>query len=168
MTPDLRFSFEPDKLKGELTVAREFDAGRQLVWDCHTKQELLDQWFAPKGLTTKTKHMDFRAGGYWHYVMTTPDGQSFWNRLDYLAVDPIDAYEAMDGFCNESGTVDPEMPRSRWVVTFTDLDDRTLVTTIVKYDSPDGLQKAIDMGLEGGMASTLERLDELLPLLPKS
>jgi uncharacterized protein YndB with AHSA1/START domain len=165
MTPDLLFDFKADRTNGALTIAREFDAERQLVWDCHTKQELLDQWFAPKGLTTKTKHMDFRDGGYWHYAMITPDGQSFWNRLDYLTIDPIDSYSAMDGFCDETGVVNADMPRSKWVVTFTDVSDRTLVTTVVQYDSPDGLQKAIDMGLEGGMASTLERLDELLPNL---
>jgi uncharacterized protein YndB with AHSA1/START domain len=165
MKPDLRFDFVADKAKSALTITREFDAGRQLVWDCHTKQELLDQWFAPKGLTTQTKHMDFRNGGYWHYAMVTPDGQHFWNRLDYLTIDPIDSYEARDGFCDEAGTVNPDMPRSKWEVAFSDASDRTLVTTIVQYASPDDLQKAIDMGLEGGMASTMERLDELLPLL---
>jgi hypothetical protein len=71
----------------------------------------------------------------------------------------------MDGFCDETGVVNADMPRSKWVVTFTDVSDRTLVTTVVQYDSPEGLQKAIDMGLEGGMASTMERLDELLPNL---
>jgi uncharacterized protein YndB with AHSA1/START domain len=165
MTPDLRFDFKADRAKGELTITRVFDAGRQLVWDCHTKQELLDQWFAPKGLTTRTKHMDFREGGHWHYAMLTPDGQSFWSRLDYTAIDPIDSYAAMDGFCDETGVVNPDMPRSQWRVTFADLSGRTLVTTMVLYASPDDLQKSIDMGLEGGMASTLERLDELLPLL---
>ncbi|MES3100445.1 SRPBCC domain-containing protein [Sphingomonas faeni] len=150
------------------TIAREFNAVRQLVWDCHTRQDLLDQWFAPKGLTTKTKHMDFRDGGYWHYAMVTPDGQHYWNRLEYVETDPIDGYTAMDGFCDETGTVNPDMPRSKLVVTFADASDRTLVTTIVQYASPDDLQKAIDMGLEGGMASTMERLDELLLVLPAS
>jgi len=165
MTPDLRFDYVADKTRGTLTISREFNAGRQLVWDCHTKPDLLDQWFAPKGLTTRTKHMDFRDGGYWHYAMITPDGQHFWNRLDYLTIDPIDSYEAMDGFCDEAGTVNPDMPRSKLNVAFSDESGRTLVTTIVQYASPDDLQKAIDMGLEAGMASTMERLDELLPLL---
>ena len=48
---------------------------------------------------------------------------------------------------------------------FTDASARSLVTTVVQYDPPDGPQKAIEMGLEGGMALTLERLDELLPIL---
>jgi hypothetical protein len=59
------------------------------------------------------------------------------------------------------------MPRSQWTVTCTDASDRTLVTTVVQYDSPDGLQKAIEMGLESGMDSTLERLDEMLPMLKR-
>ena len=165
MKPNLRFSFTADKAQGMLTVVREFNGKHQLVWDCHTKQELLDRWFAPKGLTTKTKHMDFRDGGYWHYAMITPDGQQFWNRLDYVSIDPIDGYTAKDGFCDKAGTVNPDMPRSDWTVTFAGASERTLVTTVVRYASAADMQKAIDMGLEGGMASTLERLDELLPLL---
>lgn len=112
--------------------------------------------------------MDFCNGGYWYYAMVTPDGQYYWNRLDYVETDPIDGYTAMDGFCDETGTVNPDMPRSKWVVTFADATDHTLVTTIVQYASPDDLQKAVDMGLEGGMASTMERLDELLVALPSS
>ena len=165
MKPDLRFDFLPDRANARITVAREFAAKRQLVWDCHTKQDLLDRWFAPRGLTTRTRHMDFREGGYWHYAMVTPDGHHFWNRLDYGTIDPIDGYTAKDGFCDEAGTVNPGMPRSDWTVTFAEMSDRTLVTTVVRYASPEDLQKVIDMGLEGGMASTMERLDELLPLL---
>ncbi len=126
---------------------------------------MLDQWFAPEGLTTQTKHMDFREGGYWHYAMITPDNQKFWNRLDYKAISPIDSYTANDGFCDESGVVNPAMPSSAWEVIFTDQDARTLVTTVVQYASAEALQTAVDMGLEGGMASTLSRLDKLLPSL---
>lgn len=165
MAPELPFDFLVDQAAHCITVKREFAGRRQLVWDCHTKSELLDQWFAPKGLTTKTKHMDFKAGGYWHYAMMTPDGQCFWNRLDYQTITPIDAYSALDGFCDESGVVNPDMPRSRWDVSFDDAGAHTLVTTKVQYRSAEDVQKAIDMGLKDGMASTLERLDELLATL---
>jgi uncharacterized protein YndB with AHSA1/START domain len=65
MKNTMQFDFIVDKEKNTLTVKREFAANRQLVWDCHTKSELLDQWFAPKPLTTKTKSMAFRDGGHW-------------------------------------------------------------------------------------------------------
>ena len=94
MKPDLQFDFDASNDCRTITVKREFAAQRQLVWDCHTKSELLDQWFAPKGLTTHTKHMEFREGGYWHYAMITPDDQKFWNRLDYKTIRAIDGYTA--------------------------------------------------------------------------
>jgi uncharacterized protein YndB with AHSA1/START domain len=162
MKLDLRFDFIASKDQSTITIKREFAAQRQLVWDCHTKRELLDRWFAPKGLTTRTKHMDFREGGYWHYAMITPDDQKFWNRLDYKTIQPIDRYTARDGFCDETGKVNPNMPGADWDVSFAEAKERTLVTTLVRYTSPDGLQAAIDMGLKDGLASTLERLDDLL------
>jgi len=75
MKPELQFNFAVED--NRITVQREFAAKRHLFWDCHTRQELLDRWFAPKPLTTKTKYMEFKEGGYWHYAMLTPDGQSF-------------------------------------------------------------------------------------------
>lgn len=168
MKAELQFDFVVDKEMSSITVKREFAAKRQLVWDCHTKRELLDQWFAPKPLTTKTKHMEFREGGYWHYAMLMPDGQAFWNRMDYRAIDPIESYVALDGFCDETGIVNPDLPRARWDVAFTDARKLTVVTTVVQYNSPDDVQKAIDMGLKDGLASTLERLDELLHALSVS
>jgi len=168
MTSDLRFDFIANKAARTLTVVREFAAPRPLVWDCYTKSELLDQWFAPKPLTTRTKHMDFRAGGYWHFAMITPDGQEYWSRQDYQSIDPINGYTALDGFSDETGQVNPDLPRSTLNVSFTDLSDHTLVTTIVSYASSDDLQKVIDMGMKDGLTSTLERLDELLQRIAAS
>ena len=162
MKHDLRFDFVADMTTHSITVKREFAAKRQLVWDCYTKQELLDQWFAPKPLTTKTAHMEFKEGGYWHYAMVMPDGQEFWSRQDYQTINPIDGYVALDAFSDATGAVNPDLPRARWDVGFTDLQTRTLVTTIGLYKTAEDVQKVIDMGLKDGLASTLERLDELL------
>ena len=163
MAADRKYEFIADKEKSTLTIKREFGAEQQIVWDFHTKSELLDKWFAPKPLTTSTSHMDFRSGGYWHYAMITPEGDKYWNRLDYISIDAITGYSAMDGFCDASGVVNPGMPRSKWEVTFSGTAGKISVTTKVIYASADDLQKSIDMGLEAGMASTMERLDELLP-----
>lgn len=168
MKSDLRFEFIVSKNNHTITVRREFNAKRQLVWDCHSKSELLDQWFAPKPLTAKTKHMDFREGGYWHFVMVTPEGEEFWNRLDYETIRPIDCYTVRDAFCDETGAINPDMPEAKWDVTFSDVHDRTLVTTVLQYASSDALQKVIDMGLKDGLTSAMERLDELLVVLNPS
>ena len=109
--------------------------------------------------------MDFREGGYWHYAMIDPSGQEYWSRQDYLTIDPISRYSALDGFSDETGAVNPDMPRATWDVTFTEASGRTTVQTIVTYGSPEDIDKVIAMGLKEGLASTLDRLDKLLPLL---
>jgi hypothetical protein len=50
-------------------------------------------------------------------------------------------------------------------VTFADMQDRTRVQTIVTYASSADLEKVMQMGMQDGMTSTLERLDELLATL---
>ena len=159
---DVQFDFLVDKEKNTITINREFAAKRQLVWDCYTKSELLDRWFAPKPLTTKTKFMDFREGGHWHYAMVEPNGQEYWGRMDYQTIQAIDRYTSLDGFCDDTGALNPAMPRSEWNVTFSDLAAHTLVKTVVLYTSSEALQQVIKMGLKEGLTSTLERLDELL------
>ena len=48
MTNDLLFDFTVDKTTKTVFVNREFAASLSLVWDAFTKQEILDQWWAPK------------------------------------------------------------------------------------------------------------------------
>ena len=167
MKNTMQFDFIVDKEKNTLTVKREFAAKRQLVWDCHTKSELLNQWFAPKPFSTKTKSMDFRDGGHWHYAMVEPDGREYWGRTDYMKINPIDNYTALDAFSNEKGEVNPALPRAKWHVTFQDLADHTLVQTVVTYNSLADLETVINMGMKEGMTLTLEKLDELLLTLNK-
>ena len=165
MKTDVKFEFIADLQNSRVTVKRVFAANRQVVWDCYTKRELLDRWFAPKPLVTQTKHMDFRAGGFWHFAMVDPTGQQYWSRQDYLSIDPINSYTALDGFCDATGALNPNLPRSTMTVNFTEVATSTLVETVVSYPSPEAVQQVIDMGMKEGITSTLNRLDELLVIL---
>ncbi|GHF62962.1 SRPBCC family protein [Seohaeicola zhoushanensis] len=165
MKPDLKFQFAADMVANTIRVKREFAAPRQMVWDCYTRADLLDRWFAPKPLTTATKHMDFRVGGYWHFAMIDPAGTEYWSRQDFLAITPIDAFSARDCFTDATGEPNTALPASRFDLSFSDVPAGTLVGTLVTYASADDLQKVIDMGMKEGLASTLDRLDELLATL---
>ncbi|MBS1681279.1 MAG: SRPBCC domain-containing protein [Bacteroidetes bacterium] len=168
MKNTLLFDFIADKKKNTLTIRREFLAGRNLVWDCYTKSELLNQWFAPSPLTTKTKSMDFSEGGHWHYAMVEPNGNEYWGYTTYRKIKPVDFYTASDAFSNEAGKINADMPRAEWLVTFTDRAENTLVETVVTYASLSDLEKVIQMGMEQGMMATLEKLDKLLLTINKN
>lgn len=161
----LQFDFLTNKDNNTLTIRREFAAGKQLVWDCYTKQELLDQWFAPKPFTTKTKSMNFSDGGHWHYAMIDQNGNHYWGYTEYNNIHPIDSYETLDAFSNEAGEINKELPRAKWLVTFTNKGGNTIVQTIVQYTSLTDLETVINMGMEEGMKSTLESLDDLISTL---
>lgn len=167
MNANLQFDFLVNRENNSITVKREFTAIRQLVWDCHTKSELLDKWFAPKPLTTKTKSMNFSEGGHWHYAMVDPAGSEYWGYTEYVSISPIDFYKTLDAFSDETGMINPDLPRANWVVTFTDKGHHTLVETYVTYPSLEGLEQVLQMGMQEGLTSTLERLDELLLALRK-
>ncbi|MDO6602159.1 SRPBCC domain-containing protein [Arenibacter palladensis] len=167
MKNNLQFDFIVDKEKNTLSIVREFNAERQLVWDCYTKQELLDQWFAPKPFTTKTKSMDFSNGGHWHYAMVDPEGTEYWGYTEYHDINPIDYYRTIDAFCDSEAKINEDLPRAKWLVAFNDKGENSTVTTVVTYDSLNDLETVINMGMEEGMIATLEKLDELLATLKK-
>src|SRR5580692_6954487 len=63
MKNDLLFDFAVDKATKTVTIVREFASELSLVWDAYTKPEILDQWWAPKPMESKTKFMNFEVGG---------------------------------------------------------------------------------------------------------
>lgn len=167
MNSNLQLDFLVDKENNTLTIVRKFNADKQLVWDCYTKQELLDQWFSPKPFTTKTKSMDFRNGGHWHYAMVAPEGTEYWGYTKYYDVTPIEYYRTIDAFCDCEGVINQELPTANWKVSFSGKGENCTVTTVVTYDTLNDLETVINMGMEEGMLSTLEKLDELLITLKK-
>lgn len=111
--------------------------------------------------------MEFKEGGHWIFTMVEPNGTQYWNRMDYLRINPIDLYKALDGFCDSEGNLNTEMPRSEWKVNFTDSKEHSLVETVITYKSLKDMETVIKMGVKEGMISTLERLDDLLLTLKK-
>ena len=78
----MKMDFIVDKQTKTVSITKEFAFELSLVWDAYTKPELLDQWWAPKPLASRTKVMDFRVGGRRFYAMVSPDGQERWARSE--------------------------------------------------------------------------------------
>jgi uncharacterized protein YndB with AHSA1/START domain len=162
MKNNLLFDFIVDKTTKTVFVNREFDAGLSLVWDAFTKQEILDQWWAPKPWASKTKNMDFKVGGRRFYAMVSPEGQEHWSLQKYKAISPKSNFKMSNDFADKDENIDTEMPGSEWDLSFSEHDGKTEVRIVIKNESLARMEKMIEMGFQGGFTMTLNYLDTLL------
>ena len=146
----------------KVTITRIFDAAPAEVWRAWTESELLDQWWAPKPWKAETKKMDFKEGGHWLYAMVGPDNTRHWARVDFSSIDPKKGYDAIDTFCDENGTPNPEMPRMSWKNMFEAAEGGTKLTVVISFEKEADIRQIMDMGFEQGFSSALDNLDELL------
>ncbi len=165
MKTNLAFDFSVDKKNKTITVVREFDAELSLVWDAYTKKEIVDLWWAPKPWKAKTKIMDFKEGGIWHYAMVGPEGEEHWAVANYIQIQPQKKFTGLDAFADADGNINKEMPQSKWEVTFTPKGEITHVEYKISYDDLAQLEATIEMGFKEGLTIAMEGLDELLPSL---
>ncbi len=70
----------------ELTIRRNFDAPRPLVFRMWTESEHLTRWCCPKGFTIPFSEGDIRPGGRYRTCMRSPQGEDFWLDGSYLEI----------------------------------------------------------------------------------
>jgi len=167
MSTNLAFDFSVNKENNTITVKREFAAELSLVWDAYTKSEILDRWWAPKPWKARTKTMDFREGGHWHYAMVGPAGEEHWCWARYETIQDKKRFTGLDAFADADGNVNQDLPQSKWDVSFTDKGQLTLVNYHIAFDDLAQLETTIQMGFKEGLTMAMEGLDELLPSLRK-
>jgi uncharacterized protein YndB with AHSA1/START domain len=160
---DLLFDFTLDKSKKTAFINREFDADLSLVWDAFTKQEILDQWWAPKPFASKTKVMDFKVGGRRFYAMVSPQGQERWSIQKYTSISPKTNFKFLNAFADKDEN--PELPGSDWDLSFSEENGKTKVSVSIYNESLERMEKMIEMGFKEGFMMTLKSLEDLLATL---
>ena len=163
MKDDLLFDFTVDKTTKTVFINREFAAALSLVWDAFTKQEILDQWWAPKPWASKTKFMNFEVGGRRFYAMVSPEGQERWSIQKYTSISPKTNFKFLNAFADEDEN--PELPGSEWELNFSEQDGTTKVNITIYNKSLDRMEKMIEMGFQEGFTMTLNYLENLLTTL---
>ena len=160
MKNNLLFDFTVDKTTKTVFVNREFAADLSLVWDAFTKQEILDQWWAPKPWVSKTKFMNFEVGGRRFYAMVSPEGQERWSIQKFTSISPKTNFKMSNAFADKDEN--PELPGSDWDLNFSEQNGKTKVSIAIYNESLARLEKMIEMGFQGGFTMGLQQLDELL------
>jgi len=160
----MKMDFIVDKQTKTVSITKEFAFELSLVWDAYTKPELLDQWWAPKPLTSRTKVMDFRVGGRRFYAMVSPDGHELgWVLQKYTSISPKTNFKLFNAFADEDEN--PELPGSDWDLTFSEQDGTTKVSISIYNESLERMEKILEMGFKEGIMSQLDNLEDLLAKL---
>jgi uncharacterized protein YndB with AHSA1/START domain len=157
-----------------MVVTRIFDAPRELVWKAWTEPKYVMQWWGPKGFTAPVVRMDFRVGGKSLFCMKTPDGQEFWNAIEYHEIVPYEKIVSSMYFSDAAGNkveaeeagIEHEAIDGAFDVTlFEDLGDgRTRLTQI----GNEPMQSARESGQLEGWNQILEKLAEVVARLVKT
>ena len=160
---NLVFDFTVDKPSKTVTIVKEFAAELPLVWDAYTKQEILDQWWAPKPWVSKTKVMNFEEGGRRFYAMVSPEGQEHWALQKYTSITPKTNFKLYNSFADQDEN--PQLPGSEWDLNFIDQNKSTKVVITIYNESLERMEQMIEMGFKEGFTMTLKSLEELLATL---
>jgi uncharacterized protein YndB with AHSA1/START domain len=148
----------------QIVITRVFNAPREVVWNVWTEPKHMEQWWGPKGFTTRVTEMDLRLGGQWRFVMIGPDGTEYPIKGVFREVVPLEKIVATDEF--DEGfeqVIDTDLPQGIVTTTiFEDLDGKTKLTLQIVHASASDRRKHEEMGVIAGWNSSFDCLDEYL------
>ncbi len=156
-----------DLAAAALTVEAEYPSSAERVWELWADPRLLERWWGPPSHPATVTDHDLSPGGTVRYYMTGPEGQQYHGGWHVVAVDPPSRLEFEDFFADADGVENPDLPRSRTVVTVVAGGAGTTRMIIeTQYPSTDAMQQALEMGMEEGIKLALGQADDLLAAQP--
>jgi uncharacterized protein YndB with AHSA1/START domain len=152
---------DPDALT--MTITADLDAGVDRAWQLWADPRQLERWWGPPTYPATFVDHELAAGGRATYFMTGPDGDKAHGWWQILALEPPNRIELKDGFADDSGKPNDEMPVMTMVVTLAEGDGGGTVMAIeTRFPSVEAMEQLGTMGMEEGMTSALGQIDEIL------
>jgi uncharacterized protein YndB with AHSA1/START domain len=146
-----------------MTIEAEFDASVERVWQLWADPRQLERWWGPPTYpATFTKH-DLTPGSRIEYHMTGPEGDQPKGYWDVLEVEPPRRLVVRDGFANDDGSPNDDLPAGTMRLTVEPIDDsRTRMVIESEFLSTEAMEQILAMGAEEGMKQALGQIDALL------
>jgi uncharacterized protein YndB with AHSA1/START domain len=146
-----------------MTIASEFDATPERVWQLWADPRKLERWWGPPTYpATFTRH-DLTPGSRTEYHMTGPQGDQPRGYWDIVEADAPRRLVFLDGFANDDGTPNDALPRGEARVTIEPIDGgRTRMSIENRFPSVEAMEQVLAMGMEEGMTQALGQIDAIL------
>ncbi len=146
-----------------MTVNAAFDAPIEATWQLWQNPRLLERWWGPPTYPATVVEHDLTPGGTVRYTMTGPEGDTHGGYWLVQAVDAPRSLEIEDGFSDESGTPNPDMPTTRMRVTLSEpASGGTRMTIETIFPSAEAMEQLVAMGMEEGIREAAGQMDALL------
>ena len=146
-----------------LTITAEFAAPVERVWQIYADPRQLERIWGPPGYPATVVEHALIPGGTVTYFMTGPDGEKYPGYWKVTAVDEPRSFSFEDGFADGNLKPMSDMPVAHSVYTFEPVGDgATKVTYVSTYETAEGLQKVLEMGIEEGTEQAINQIDALL------
>jgi uncharacterized protein YndB with AHSA1/START domain len=152
-----------------MTVEAEFKASPDRVWQLWADPRQLERWWGPPTYpATFTRH-DLTPGARVEYHMTGPEGDQPHGYWDVVEVDPPHSLVFNDGFADDDGTPNPDMPTTTATVTIEDMGDgRTRMSIATVFPNLEAMEQVLAMGAEEGITQAIGQIDGILAEDPVS
>jgi uncharacterized protein YndB with AHSA1/START domain len=160
MTVDVDITKDPTALT--LTVAARFDASVERVWQLLADPRQLERWWGPPTYPATVIDHDLTAGGRVSYFMTGPEGDKHAGWWRVIAVDAPHFLEVEDGFADDSGQPNPDMPTCLMRMTIEADGDRTRLQTVTTFPSTEAMEQMVGMGMVEGITEAIQQIPAIL------
>ncbi|MGO1539050.1 MAG: SRPBCC family protein [Leucobacter sp.] len=145
-----------------LTVIADFPVSVSRLWAAYVDPRQIEQFWGPPEYPASFTRHDAFPGGLTNYCMTGPEGDRSCGYWEWLRVDEGHMFEVLDGFANEDGTPNTDMPSMRMVFEFTETALGSRLTTTTYFGSLETLEQLKEMGMEEGMRAAMGQIDAVV------
>jgi uncharacterized protein YndB with AHSA1/START domain len=145
-----------------MTLDAEFDATPERVWQLWEDPRQLERWWGPPTYPATFTNHDLAPGSRVEYHMTGPEGDQSRGFWDIVEVDPPRSLVFRDGFANEDGSPNTDMPSNEVRVTIAEAGGRTRMSIESLYPSSAAMEQLLAMGMEEGLAQAVGQIDTIL------
>ena len=151
---------DPEALR--LTIVSELAAQPSRVWELWSDPRQLERWWGPPTWPATFVEHKLVEGGSTSYYMTGPDGSKAHGWWAVTAVDEPRSIAFDDGFSDDAGRPNPDMPTIQMRVDLEAIGAGTRMTITSTFASVEQMEKLVTMGMAEGMTEALGQVDALL------
>lgn len=151
---------DPENLT--MTITSEFDAPVERVWEVWSDPRKLERWWGPPTHPATVVDHDLVPDGKVTYFMTAPEGDKYHGWWRVVAVDAPERLEFEDGFADDSGEPNLDMPTTTTAVTLDRTGSGTRMTIESTFPSVEAMEQMLEMGMEEGIQQALGQIDDIL------